>query len=93
VRRGGNRLSQGQHRFLNKEDWIRLGRAAGALSQTRIFIDDAAGASILEMRSKSRRLKAEHGLDLLIVDYLQLMSGGKGRYENRTRRSRRSPAD
>jgi replicative DNA helicase len=70
--------------FLNKEDWIRLGRAAGALSQTRIFIDDAAGASILEMRSKARRLKAEHGLDLLIVDYLQLMSGGKGRHENRT---------
>jgi len=70
--------------FLNKEDWIRLGRAAGAFSQTRIFIDDAAGISIMEMRSKARRLKMEHGLDLLIVDYLQLMSGGKGRYENRT---------
>ena len=70
--------------FLNKEDWVRLGRAAGALSQCKIYIDDVPGISILEMRSKARRLKMEHGLDLLIVDYLQLMSGGKQRYENRT---------
>jgi replicative DNA helicase len=70
--------------FLNKEDWIRLGRAAGALSQSKIYIDDVPGISILEMRSKARRLKMEFGLDLLIVDYLQLMSGGKQRYENRT---------
>ena len=60
--------------YLNKEDWGRLGRAAGALSQARMFIDDTAGISIVEMRSKARRLKLEHGLDLLIVDYLQLMS-------------------
>lgn len=70
--------------YLNKEDWARLGRAAGALSQARIFIDDTAGISIVEMRSKARRLKLEHGLDLLIVDYLQLMSGTGQRYENRT---------
>jgi replicative DNA helicase len=70
--------------FLNKEDWGRLGRAAGALAQSKIFIDDSAGISIMEMRSKSRRLSMEHGLDLLIVDYLQLMSGSSQRYENRT---------
>jgi replicative DNA helicase len=70
--------------FLNKDDWGRLGRAAEALSQTRIFIDDSANVSVTEMRSKARRLKQEHGLDLLIVDYLQLMSGSERRYENRT---------
>jgi replicative DNA helicase len=70
--------------FLNKEDWNKLGRAAGSLSQAKIFIDDTAGMSISEMRSKARRLRLEHGLDLLIVDYLQLMSGTNQRYENRT---------
>jgi replicative DNA helicase len=53
------------------------------LAEAKLYIDDSAGLSIVEMRSKARRLKAEHGLDLLIVDYLQLMSG-RGRYENRT---------
>ena len=70
--------------FLNKEDWSKLGRAAGLLSQAKIFIDDTAGMSIVEMRSKARRLNLEHGLDLIIVDYLQLMSGSNQRIENRT---------
>jgi len=70
--------------FLNKEDWSKLGRAAGALSQAKIFIDDTAGMTITEMRAKARRLSLEHGMDLLIVDYLQLMSGSNQRYENRT---------
>ena len=70
--------------YLNKEDWTKLSRAAGALSQAKIFIDDMAAMSMTEMRSKARRLKLEHGLDLLIVDYLQLMSGSSQRYENRT---------
>jgi replicative DNA helicase len=70
--------------FLNKEDWSKLGRAAGALSQAKIFIDDTASINLTEMRSKARRLSLEHGLDLLIVDYLQLMSGTNQRYENRT---------
>ena len=70
--------------FLNKEDWSKLGRAAGVLSQAKIFIDDTASINLTEMRSKARRLKLEHGLDLLIVDYLQLMSGSNQRYENRT---------
>ncbi len=70
--------------FLNKEDWNRLSRASAILSETKIFIDDTPGISIAEMRSKVRRLAIEHGLDLLIVDYLQLMSGSNQRYENRT---------
>jgi replicative DNA helicase len=70
--------------FLNKDDWSRLSRAAGDLSETRIFIDDTASITVPELRSKSRRLSLEHGLDLIIVDYLQLMSGSTQRYENRT---------
>jgi replicative DNA helicase len=70
--------------YLNKEDWNRLSRASGDLSETRIFIDDMASITIPELRSKSRRLSLEHGLDLVIVDYLQLMSGSNQRYENRT---------
>lgn len=69
---------------LNREDWNKLSNAASVLSQAKIFIDDTAGTSIAEMRSKARRLSLEHGLDLLIVDYLQLMSGTSQRIENRT---------
>ncbi|MFQ5741212.1 MAG: replicative DNA helicase [Acidobacteriota bacterium] len=71
---------------LSKENWTQLAQAMSRLSQARIFIDDAAGITLTEMRSKARRLKAEHGLDLLIVDYLQLMaatSAGGRAYENR----------
>jgi replicative DNA helicase len=70
--------------FLTKEDWSRLSRASGDLSEGKIYIDDTAGISVSEMRSKARRLSLERGLDLLIVDYLQLMSGSAQRYENRT---------
>ena len=70
--------------FLSKEDWIRLSQISGALSETKIFIDDTASITITELRSKSRRLSLEHGLDLIIVDYLQLMAGSAQRYENRT---------
>jgi replicative DNA helicase len=70
--------------YLNKEDWHRLSRASGDLSETKIFIDDTATITVPELRSKSRRLSLEHGLDLIIVDYLQLMSGSSHRYENRT---------
>jgi replicative DNA helicase len=70
--------------FLSKEDWSRLSRASGDLSEASIYIDDTAGISVSEMRSKARRLSLERGLDLLIVDYLQLMSGSTQRYENRT---------
>ncbi len=70
--------------YLSKEDWNRLSRASGELSETRVFIDDTASVTIPELRSKARRLSLEHGLDLIIVDYLQLMSGSNQRYENRT---------
>jgi replicative DNA helicase len=70
--------------FLSKEDWTRLSQVAGALSETKLFIDDTASITITELRSKSRRLSLEHGLDLIIVDYLQLMAGSAVRYENRT---------
>ncbi len=69
--------------MLNKEDWRRLAMAVGELSEARIFLDDTPGISALEMRAKARRLKNEQkALDLLIVDYLQLMSG-RGRFESR----------
>ncbi len=57
------------------DDFPRIGRAMGVLSEAPIFIDDSAGANIMEIRTKARRLKMEHGLGLLIVDYLQLMEG------------------
>jgi len=72
---------------LSKDDWNLLAKNMSKLARARIFIDDTPGITILEMRSKARRLKSEHGLDLLIVDYLQLMSGtsagSRGRFENR----------
>ena len=61
--------------YLNHSDWGRLTAAAGRLSEAKIFIDDSPGLSVLEARAKARRMKAEHGLDLLIIDYLQLMRG------------------
>ncbi len=67
---------------LQEKDWARLAKAYADLSQAHIFIDDSATLTPLEMRAKCRRLKAEHGLGLVVVDYLQLMSGG-GRVENR----------
>jgi replicative DNA helicase len=60
---------------LQMSDWNRLTAAAGRLSEAPIFIDDSPGLTVLEVRAKARRLKAEHGLDLVIIDYLQLMRG------------------
>jgi replicative DNA helicase len=75
--------------FLLKEDQVKLQRALEQLVESRMFIDDTAGISLAEMRAKSRRLKqTAGGLDLIVVDYLQLMSatlaGGKKGFENRT---------
>jgi len=69
--------------FLGERDWGRLSQAIGTLSETKIFIDDSPSIGVLEMRAKCRRLAAEHGLHLVIVDYIQLMQG-RGRFENRT---------
>jgi replicative DNA helicase len=69
--------------MLSKSDWARLAEGIGTLAATRIFIDDTAGINVLEMRAKLRRLAAEQKqLDLIMVDYLQLMSGAR-RNENR----------
>lgn len=69
--------------FLAKEEWNKLAGTLGELSSAQIFIDDTASIGLLEIRAKARRLKAESGLDLLILDYLQLVSGGGGRNDNR----------
>ncbi len=68
--------------FLGEQDYARLVEAFARLHDAKVFIDDTPSVGILEMRAKSRRLKLEHGLDLLIIDYLQLMQG-RGRFENR----------
>lgn len=64
--------------FLGESDWPKLTMAAGALSDAPIFIDDTPAMSVLELRAKARRLKADRGLGLIIVDYLQLMRGRSG---------------
>ena len=61
--------------FLAKSDWPNLTSAAGRLSETSIFIDDSPSLSILDARARSRRLQSEHGIGLIIIDYLQLMQG------------------
>jgi replicative DNA helicase len=75
----GTRLRTG---FLTESDWPKLTLAAGNLSDAPIFIDDTAAVSVLELRAKARRLKGEHGLGMLIIDYLQLMKG-RARVESR----------
>lgn len=66
---------------LSDEDFAKIGAVMDDLSQIKIFIDDSSVNGIIELRTKARRLKAEHGLDLLIVDYLQMMSSGKPTYQ------------
>jgi len=68
---------------IGERDYGRISQALERLSGMRLFIDDTANVGVLEMRAKSRRLQAEHGLHLLVIDYIQLMSA-RGRYENRT---------
>ncbi|HOQ24424.1 MAG TPA: replicative DNA helicase [Bacillota bacterium] len=60
---------------LTDADWPRLSRALGRLSEARMYIDDTPGVSVMEVRAKARRIKAEEGLGLVIIDYLQLMQG------------------
>jgi replicative DNA helicase len=68
---------------IKPDEWATFYQAIRLLSETAIFIDDTPAISALDLRAKARRLHAEHGLDMLIVDYLQLMSGGSLRNENR----------
>ena len=67
---------------LNDQDWERLIESAGVIGKSKLMIDDTPGITVSELRSKCRRLKLEHGLSMVIIDYLQLMSGG-GRSESR----------
>ena len=62
---------------LMDEQWAKLSRNAGRLSEAKIFIDDSAALSILELRAKARRLKAEQNIGMVVVDYLQLIQGPK----------------
>lgn len=68
--------------YLMEEDYPKLTRAAGPLAEAPLYIDDTAAISVMEMRAKARRLKAEHGLAAVFIDYLQLMRG-TDRSENR----------
>ncbi len=68
--------------FLSQEEWHKLTRAVGPLSESPLYIDDSASLSVMEVRAKARRLKAEKGLEAIFVDYLQLMRG-YGRSESR----------
>src|SRR5690349_380696 len=70
--------------FLSRLEWAQIAKSLGVLADTKIFLDDTPGLSVLEMRAKARRLAAEQKkLDLIIVDYLQLMSGSSKRVESR----------
>ena len=75
------------HRFrggyLNQDERRRLNQALNELVSCKLFIDDSADANLMDISAKCRRLQAEHGLGLIIIDYLQLM-GSKGRFDNRT---------
>jgi replicative DNA helicase len=76
----GHRLMSGA---IGGKDYGRISHALETLSAMKLHIDDTANVGVLEMRAKARRLQSEHGLSLLIVDYIQLMTG-RGRFENRT---------
>lgn len=64
---------------LDDDGWSRLVTVADKLNRAPIYIDDTAGITVMDLRSKARRLKAEHGLDLIVIDYLQLMQGRPGK--------------
>src|SRR6201994_429540 len=78
-----------QSGFISRDDQDALINAAAKLTESHIYIDDTPGISLAEMRAKARRLKQQRGLDLIVVDYLQLMSAsvpgiaGSKRHENR----------
>lgn len=71
--------------WIEDGEWERIVESMGKLSQANIWIDDTAGISTMEMRSKARRLMAEHGIDMIIVDYLQLMQSDMGGKRNENR--------
>lgn len=68
---------------LSDSDWDKLVESVGIIGNSRMIIDDTPGITVSEMRSKCRKFKLEYGLDLVIIDYLQLMSGGRRNSDNR----------
>jgi replicative DNA helicase len=68
---------------INEDEWVKLARSMGPLSDSPIYIDDTPAISITEMRAKCRRLKLEHNLGLIVIDYLQLMQGKSGGSDSR----------
>jgi replicative DNA helicase len=66
-------LSRIRYSFLTKNDWEKIHRAAGRLSEAPIFIDDSPDLSVMDIRSKVRRLKLQHDISFVIIEYLQLM--------------------
>lgn len=69
--------------MMREEDWTRLATTMGDISDAPLFIDDSPNLSLMEIRAKARRLKQQHGLKLIVVDYLQLMTSGSKRAESR----------
>ena len=69
--------------FMNKNDWPDLLEAASKLSEAKIFIDDTPGITVMELRAKARRLKSSDDIQLIVIDYLQLMQASSKRYDNR----------
>jgi replicative DNA helicase len=67
---------------MTDEDWTRMARRSGELAEAPLFIDDSPNLTMMEIRAKARRLKQRHGLQLIVIDYLQLMTSGK-RVESR----------
>ena len=76
----GSKLRTG---YLAKSDWDKLTYAAGVLSDSPLFIDDSPGPTVLDIRARARRLQSQHGLALVIIDYLQLIRNRQSRTENR----------
>jgi len=67
---------------ISSEEWIEMTHVAAELGEMKLFIDDTPGLNIMELRAKARKLKAKHDIDMLVIDYLQLLTSGR-RHENR----------
>ena len=76
---------------MSDDDWTRMARRMGEITEAPLYIDDSPNLTMMEIRAKARRLKQRTDLQLVVVDYLQLMTSGK-RVESASRRSRSSPA-
>ncbi|HVT95358.1 MAG TPA: replicative DNA helicase [Bryobacteraceae bacterium] len=81
----GARVDQQKFRagYLNQDERMQLSATASQLMRAPLYIDDTAGTNLMDIHAKLRRLKSQQGLELVVIDYLQLMSGGAKRYENR----------